>query len=403
MIQLKLDKSKKYLLACSFGPDSMALFHLLYKEGYNFDCAIVNYHLREESDFEVQSLKDYACRFNIKVHLYNVEEKITKNIEARCRQIRYLFFKDLTEQFGYDATLVAHQQDDLLETYLLQKQRQNCPIFYGIQQNIKIKGVNIIRPLLDYSKAELLKLCEINQVPYSVDKTNFDITIKRNKIRHQIISKMTESERKQLLKEIDEKNAELNRMLSCIKIDRLNDIKYVLSLDEKTLQYSLNFLVKQIDESMFLSRINVGQVINVLKSNKPNGQFAIKNDLYLVKEYDQFLFLNQPLQSSKYCFELTSPNKLDTLYFYLDFTRDASNRNISLEDYPLTIKNVEPNDCVLINGYKSFAKRLLIDWKVPYRKRLTWPAIFNKDNVCIYIPRYQKDFVPNESCNFFVK
>ena len=56
---LKLDKSKRYLLACSFGPDSMALFDMLLKENYSFEVAHVNYHLREESDFEEISLQKF--------------------------------------------------------------------------------------------------------------------------------------------------------------------------------------------------------------------------------------------------------------------------------------------------------------------------------------------------------
>ena len=47
---LNIDKKKKYLLACSDGPDSMALFKMLLLEGYQFSVAHVNYHLRQESD-----------------------------------------------------------------------------------------------------------------------------------------------------------------------------------------------------------------------------------------------------------------------------------------------------------------------------------------------------------------
>ena len=53
---LSLDKNQKYLLACSHGPDSMALFYMLKEEGYNFAVAHVNYHLREESNLEQQQL-----------------------------------------------------------------------------------------------------------------------------------------------------------------------------------------------------------------------------------------------------------------------------------------------------------------------------------------------------------
>ena len=69
MHELNLDKNSKYLLACSYGPDSMALFHLLVSQGYNFDCAIVNYHIRKESNSEVEGLLNYASNYKVKVHV----------------------------------------------------------------------------------------------------------------------------------------------------------------------------------------------------------------------------------------------------------------------------------------------------------------------------------------------
>ena len=62
---LNLDKNKKYLLACSYGPDSMYLFSLLLKEGYNFSAAHVNYHFRKESDDEEKALRKYCYENNV--------------------------------------------------------------------------------------------------------------------------------------------------------------------------------------------------------------------------------------------------------------------------------------------------------------------------------------------------
>ena len=100
MKQLTLDKKQKYLLACSYGPDSMALFHLLVNQGYDFECAIVNYHLRKESDFEMNGLLEYAAKFNIKVHVLEVNHRIERNIEAECRKIRYNYFYDFSYSFN---------------------------------------------------------------------------------------------------------------------------------------------------------------------------------------------------------------------------------------------------------------------------------------------------------------
>ena len=53
----KLSKKHKYLLTCSYGPDSMALFYYLLENGYSFEVAHVNYHILEQAD------DDDSCAF----------------------------------------------------------------------------------------------------------------------------------------------------------------------------------------------------------------------------------------------------------------------------------------------------------------------------------------------------
>lgn len=403
MIHLNLDKEKRYLLACSFGPDSMALFHLLVLNKYNFACAIVNYHLRDESDSEVINLKKYAAKYNIEVYSFDVKEKITKNVEATCREIRYNFFKEVCVLFHFDALLVAHHQDDLIETYLMQKERQNNPIFFGISKETKIYGVTVIRPMITFKKSDLLKICEENDVPYSIDKTNFDISIMRNRIRHNVVSKMLDREREEIIKEINSENEKLSQMFSNLNINKLCEVNYVLSLDFTTQCYALNYLVKNINPTFSLSKKNVGQIIKILRSNKPNGQFVIYKGLYLFKEYDLFEFGVNKVEQIEFKYTVLCPCILSTPYFYLNFKQDTSDRNVDFDDYPLTIRNVKKKDFIMINGYKAEAQRLLIDWKVPFRKRMYWPVILNKNGEVIYIPRYRKDFQMSEKLSFYVK
>ena len=403
MNELNLNKKGKYLLACSFGPDSMALLFLLYSQGYKFDVAIVNYHLREESDFEVKSLMEFAKEKDIRVHVFDVEHKITGNIEKECREIRYGFFKDLYTQYRYDAVLVAHHQDDLIETYLMQKERQNNPIFYGISSETMIYGVNVIRPLLHLKKSDLQSICVENNVPYAIDKTNFDISILRNKIRQNTVSRMSDYEREEILNIINEENCNLTELFKSIDIKRLKEVDYLISLDFLSQCYALNYLVKNINASYSLSKKNVGQIIKVLKSSKPNGQFMIFKGLYLFKEYENFEFGVNKFEIKEYQYTLMCPGILDTPYFYLNFKLDTSDRNVNLDDYPLTIRNIKNSDFIIINGYKAKASRLMIDWKMPFRKRMTWPVILNKNGEVIYIPRYRKDFHFSDKLSFYVK
>lgn len=403
MNKLNLDKNLKYLLACSYGPDSMALFNMLVKEGFNFDAAIVNYHLREESDSEVKGLIDYASKNGVKVYVHDNKNPLNNNIESRCREIRYNFFKSLFDINGYDALLVAHNQDDHLETHLLQKYRQNNPIFFGINKKTTIKGMPVIRPLLSISKAELLQYCKDNNVPYAIDKSNFDTSILRNKIRHEVIGKMSVKERDDLLSEIDKKNLELSQLINKIDLSKLNEINYLLSLDKKTFSYAINMLVTSVNSSLSVSKENVGEIRKVLLSKKPNVVSKIKRGLYLIKEYERVSFSKSEPKAFTYSYLLKKPTKLDTPYFQLNFLVDASNRNVHLEDYPLIIRNIKEGDYTYINGYKVEVRRLFIDWKMPLSLRLKWPVIVNNEGKIIYVPRYQKEFKIDKNCNFFVK
>lgn len=403
MKELKLNKSKKYLLACSFGPDSMALFHMLQKDGYKFDCAIVNYHIRPESTSEVDGLIKYAFKYNVKVHVHECDNNPLGKTEAKCREIRYSFFSKLYREFGYDALLVAHHQDDLIETYIIQKRRQNCPIYYGIKEKTTIKGMEVIRPLLSFSKADLQDICDKNSVPYSIDQTNFDVSILRNKIRHEIVELLSNKQRAEILKEIDDKNKELKRIIDSIDITNLHSAKYLNSLDDITLRYALNLLVKAIRDSLYLSRVNVGEIKKALMSDKPNINFMIKRGLYFIKEYEEIDIIQSKYTAIEYSYILDKPGRLDTPYFYLDFTNGAKNRNVSDFDYPIQIRNANITDYVYIKGYKVPVRRLFIDWKMPLRLRGRWPIIVDQNGEPLYIPRYQKDFVPTKENNFRVK
>lgn len=403
MNKLNLDKNLNYLLACSYGPDSMALFNMLVKEGFNFDAAIVNYHLRKESDSEVKGLIDYASKNGVKVYVHDNKNPLNNNVESRCREIRYNFFKYLFDINGYDALLIAHNQDDHLETYLLQKNRQNNPIFFGINEKTTIKGMPVIRPLLSISKAELLQYCKDNNVPYAIDKSNFDTSILRNKIRHEVIGKMSVKERNDLLREIDKKNLELSQLINKIDLSKLNEINYLLSLDKKSFSYAINMLVTSVNTSLSVSKENVGEIRKVLLSKKPNVVTKIKRGLYLIKEYERVSFSKSEPKASTYSYLLKRPTKLDTPYFQLNFLLDASNRNVHLEDYPLIIRNIKNRDYTYINGYKVEVRRLFIDWKMPISLRLKWPVIVNNEGKIIYVPRYQKEFKIDKNCNFFVK
>ena len=398
---LNLDKTKTYLLACSYGPDSMALFDMLIKEKVLFEVAHVNYHLRNESNDEEASLRAYCDEKNIKIHVLDVQEKIESNIEARCRLIRYHFFSKLFKENKYEAVLVAHHQDDLIETYLLQKDRKNLVNYFGIAEKTIINNTPIVRPLLGYTKNDLLSYCDANKIPYSIDQTNLIPMYKRNKIRIEIVTKLTKEERMSILSEINGKNQELNAIFE--KIDTVtNIIEDLLKLSDVELSYYLYRKVSAIESSYKLTHKCVKEVKQILLSNKPNITLLLGKKTKITKEYNRLIISKRDF-SNGYSFSISNPCEIDNEFFYLNFLGDASNRNVKSDDYPLTIRTYQKGDRYYIKDYAVQVRRLYIDWKMPMSLRKRWPIIVNKDNRIIYIPRYRTDFHFEEVPNFYVK
>ncbi len=395
-----LSRDQHYLLACSYGPDSMALFHLLLKEGYSFDAAHVNYHLRDSSDMEESSLRKVCLENGVNIHVHEVEKGAIKgNIEGICREIRYDFFSNLAREYHFDAVLIAHQEDDLLETYLLQIDRNSIVDFYGLKAESTYKGVRVIRPLLGYTKEELKEICDANGIPYSIDASNSDISYKRNKIRHQVVAPMSREDRDRLLLEIDKKNAAHDDLVCRLKSLDLHKSEMLLSLTEEELQNALILLLLEVGIYYPLSEKNAQNIKKALLSEKPNIRIKLK-DFYFEKSYGECRFFIE--DNTSYCYEISGPSLIDTEYFHFDLV-NTDKFEASPGDYPLTIRNSKPDDLIQIDDYMVKVSRLFIDWKMPLKYRSRWPIIVNNQGRAIYIPRYQKDFKSVQSENFYVK
>ena len=399
---LNLEQDKKYLLACSYGPDSMALFSLLLEYGFNFDVAHVNYHLREESDAEQAGLEAFCKEKNIKIYVLDCHESIERNIEARCREIRYEFFRQLFDLYHYDALLVAHQQDDHLETYFLQKERKNLVNYLGIAPETTIKGMKVLRPLLNLTKVDTKNICDGNNIPYTIDKTNLLPLFKRNKIRLNVINKLLPRTRMGYLEEIKNRNLQLTRMF--LKLETIdNHIVTLKRLNPTEFAYYLNKEIKKINPEFLITYKQSKEVAKVLLSDKPNVSIYMdKYKVVIEKSYDQ-LNIKETKEKSDYSFTIVEPQIVDNDFFYANLLTDTSNRNIKQDDYPITIRSFKVNDKYKIKDYEVLVRRLFIDWKMPMSMRGIWPIVVNKEGRIIYIPRYQKDFVPDENTNFYVK
>ncbi|KIM02939.1 MAG: tRNA(Ile)-lysidine synthetase [Sulfurovum sp. AS07-7] len=176
-------ESKKNLLAFSGGIDSSALFFLLLQNGIKCDLAIVDYGIREQSKDEVAYAKELASLYGIKCFTA-VAPKFKSHFEQNARNFRYEFFEDIINKEGYDVLLTAHQLNDNLE-WLLMRLCKGAGVseLVGLNEVTKKKNYLLVRPLLGFSKDELLDYLKANDHKYFIDETNSNQEYERNYFR----------------------------------------------------------------------------------------------------------------------------------------------------------------------------------------------------------------------------
>jgi tRNA(Ile)-lysidine synthase len=183
-------KEKKLLLAVSGGLDSMVLMHLFQELNYSIGIAHCNFQLRgKESDADENFVKLQAEKFQIPIFSTRFETEKFANtnklsIQLAARKLRYDWFYQLLEEENYDYLLTAHHLDDQLETFLINLSRGT-----GIEGLTGIPATNdkIMRPLLPFSREEILAFAEENSLSWREDSSNASTKYLRNKIRHEVI------------------------------------------------------------------------------------------------------------------------------------------------------------------------------------------------------------------------
>ena len=188
---LKIE-NKKFLLAASGGPDSMALLQMMIEEVplEQLVVAHLNHQLRDDSYLESELLKNF-CRKNDILFFdkkWPVELHPQAGVEAAARDYRYHFLAKVAQKVGVDYLLTAHHGDDLLENILLKLIRSGDANEMSSLRPVRPwQGRLLVRPLLKLSKQQLLEFDKANDISYIEDSTNSEDDVQRNRLRHHVI------------------------------------------------------------------------------------------------------------------------------------------------------------------------------------------------------------------------
>ncbi|WP_025739694.1 tRNA lysidine(34) synthetase TilS [Aquimarina pacifica] len=183
----------KLLIACSAGIDSITLSHLCHKLGLEFSIAHCNFSLRgEESDEDESFVQEFAdsVRSPFFVKRFDTGGYAKDNqlsIQMAARELRYNWFRELTMEYQFDYILTAHHSDDNLETFLINLSRGT-----GIEGLTGIPEVNncIVRPLLPFSRDQILQFSKQNKLKWREDSSNSSTKYMRNALRHEVVPEL---------------------------------------------------------------------------------------------------------------------------------------------------------------------------------------------------------------------
>lgn len=182
-------KDKKLLLACSGGVDSVSLFHAFIELQLPFAVLHVNYQLRDQDSDDDEIFVRNLCRqHGIPVLVEKCPTELTKtqgnNLQNEARKFRHTLFRQWTDLSENHFVVLAHHDDDQIETFFLQYFRGSGSFGLGGMHQIK-KG--LIRPLLGLSKQTILEEASKKGLIWQEDNSNAESKYLRNLLRNAII------------------------------------------------------------------------------------------------------------------------------------------------------------------------------------------------------------------------
>ena len=180
----------RILLTVSGGIDSMVMAHLMTAAGYDCGVAHCNFSLRgQESDDDETFVRAWAAdrdlpfffiRFDTEA--YAAEHGLS--IQMAARDLRYAWFRKTAAAEGYDHIALAHNRNDVAETFLINLSRGT-----GLRglTGIRPRQGEIIRPLLFARRDEIERYARSEGITWRDDSSNRSVKYTRNKIRHEIL------------------------------------------------------------------------------------------------------------------------------------------------------------------------------------------------------------------------
>ena len=408
----------RVLVALSGGPDSVALMDLLRSVVPDFSLTLCAAHL--DHGMRVESIEDSRFVTNLclgwkiplvakKVDVPDLARRKKLGLEEAAREIRHDFLKTAAVERGCNVIALGHNRGDQAETLIHRLVRGVGPA--GLAA-MRFREGEVARPLLGFSRREIVAYLQERGIGYRTDKSNFDTRFTRNRIRHEILP-LLETFNPQLEKQLfqlsrlaeeDEnywqgKVTELLAMVLVAKNDGfVLDVAELRNIHPALRKRVLRRCLEMVRGDLAgLGHAQILAVDALLFSPRPHAEIDV-NGCWVGRNYDRLCLKRQrPAGPEGFCFLVTSQEVLEIPGLgrfqakLADMSgeedRWAAEFDADQVDFPLTVRSFKPGDFFQPSGMagRKKIKDLFIDKKIDCSWRSRIPLVTTANEQIVWV------------------
>ncbi|MCG6840503.1 tRNA lysidine(34) synthetase TilS [Fusobacterium nucleatum] len=405
------------IVGFSGGPDSVFLVEMLKKLQHFFNFKIylvhINHLLRgEDADSDENFSFEYAKKNNLEIFIKRIPVKeiakeVGKTLEEVGREERYKFFSEIYEKVGATKIATAHNKDDQIETFLFRLIRGTS--LQGLE-GIKIKNNNVIRPISEIYKKDILEYLNKNEIQYKIDKTNFENEFTRNSIRLDLIPFIEERYNIKfkdkifsLIKEIRENNQNNSLNLSDYTDSEnriiLEKTKFLSNFDRKNL---LGLFLNQ--KNIEVNRNKIDEINSLIKSNGTkkidlNKTYRVVKDythLYIEEKKQDYTINNSTIQLKIPSEQVFNNFKISVEIAKNLYIPKEKNQYLldTLYNDIIEVRYRKEGDRIFLDeNHSKKIKEIFIEQKIPKDIRDRIPIFLYNNNI-FWIYNVKKAYIP---------
>ena len=378
--------SDQYVIAISGGVDSAVLAHIFYELKLNFRTVFINHNQKgsEELKQSAQALSD-ILKLNHKCIETDIE---IDSSETLMREARYeALNNDIDEK---EILVTAHHRDDKIETFFINLLRGTR--LKGLT-SIASKSNNIIRPMINISKSQIMKYAKENDIYFRNDVSNFDNSISRNWIRNELIPEVENrfpgnlnNKITDLILEIEEstkEDTEIKKYIKCAP--GYFEVPACLLKHNSS---ETNYLLSIISQLIGQSGLQTSDIKNMFKALSSGKQVSYFENWIVSQQLGLLIFVNKEEWKFK-----QNTNSFGYFKFVTtDYRETRNNWSLALQNISnnqISFESVSPGDFIILDNKKQKVSEVLRSSGIQDVLREVWPLV-KKDDEVIWIPGLRK-------------